>query len=211
MYHINFNSGIELGKSFNKAWLLDKRHLNKPISHVVSNPPPCRHYCVLSKLLLHCFQNFSSSFHQRQPHQITQILGHILYVTITNRKSSNGLASQQASALITHRTLHPSTAFMPAATEQTKTLRRSGSFQKPRSPRGLHVVFVLLWQQQQGLWNRLSAGSSVRSPGSGRRGDPPTSRTLAQRSVAKPEGIHCPPSPRQHLAATCTERSVSEL
>lgn len=133
MYHTHFSSGIDLGKAFIKAWLLDK--INKPTAHIVSNPPHCRHYHSLSKTLSGCFQTLPFLFCQCQPHQITENLGYLLNFIIINIKSSNSQASRSQHQLCTI------TIPMPPSLQtqnKWKPFGSPGSFQNLRSLRSAH-------------------------------------------------------------------------
>lgn len=112
----------------------------------------CRHSHSLLKTLLCGFKMLPSLYYLCQTHLITWNLGFVPDVII---KSSKGFTSRQASVSCTQ-TLHPFTASISAP--QDKTPLAVSPFQTVRSPRGLRIVFVLLWKQQHGYETSLRPG-----------------------------------------------------
>lgn len=84
MYHVNFNSGIELGKSFNKAWLSDKTNLTSQSLTLFQIHHTADITAVFPKLSYAAFTHFPPYFANASHIRSLKTLGYILYFIITN-------------------------------------------------------------------------------------------------------------------------------
>lgn len=116
------------------------------------------------------------------------------------------LMDSQADRLVTHK--HCTHLLHPFLQPQDKTPLAVSSFQTVRSPRGLRIVFVLLWKQQQGHETSLrSRNSELSAELCLGPQDPHRGPTLSRPSAT---GLGAPPATR--TAVTCygtAEESVS--